>query len=99
MKDEVLPHARDPFQRQDLQLVAPRRGCWYEGLRRESDHFRKALWGKERDIRKCSEFHEEVRLENHVTAISRDRELVGCAGNIPRRITAIKILGQRLGIV
>src|SRR5580692_5905584 len=45
VKDEVLPHARDPFQPQDLQLVAPRRGCWNEGLRRESDHFRKALWG------------------------------------------------------
>jgi hypothetical protein len=45
--------SRDPFQPQDLQLVAPRRGCWNEGLGRESDQFRKAVRGKEGDIRKC----------------------------------------------
>jgi len=48
----MLPHARNPFQLQDLQLVARRRGCWNERLGRESDHFAKAFRGKERDIRK-----------------------------------------------
>jgi hypothetical protein len=43
MKDEVLPHARDPFQLQDLHLVSPSRGCWNERLGREPDHFGKAL--------------------------------------------------------
>ena len=52
MKDEMLPHARNPFQLQDLHLVSPSRGHWNERPGREPDNFGKALRGKERDIRK-----------------------------------------------